>query len=64
MAIVYVYKEGEVSRRRVRTGRFVEDRVMVSEGLEPGEWVVTDGAKYITNDSRVNAVNLELRPEQ
>jgi RND family efflux transporter MFP subunit len=63
-AIVYVYSEGEVSRRRIRTGRMVEDRVMVSEGLESGEWVVTDGAKYITNDSRVNPVNLKLTPEQ
>jgi len=32
---------------------------MVSEGLKSGELVVTEGAKYILKDSRVNPVNLE-----
>jgi RND family efflux transporter MFP subunit len=57
-AIVYVYREGEVSRRRIRTGRIVGDLILVSEGLEAGELVVTEGAKYIMKDSRVNPVNL------
>jgi len=63
-AIVYVYKEGELSRRRIRTGRLVEDLVMVTEGLEPGELVVTEGAKYIREDSRISPVNLKLNEEQ
>ena len=58
-ASVFVFRNGEVSRRRIRTGRIVGDLIMVSEGLEPGELVVTEGAKYIMKDSRVNPVNLK-----
>jgi RND family efflux transporter MFP subunit len=58
-AFVYVYREGELIRRRIRTGRIVDDLIMVIEGLEPGELVVTEGAKYIREDSRVSPVNLE-----
>jgi RND family efflux transporter MFP subunit len=57
-ASVYVYKDGEVRKRRVRTGRIVDDLILVSEGLEPGELIVTEGAKYILKGSRVNPVNL------
>lgn len=63
-AIVYVYKEGELSRRRIRTGRIVDDLIMVTEGLEPGELVVTAGAKYIREDSRISPVNLKKIEEQ
>jgi len=63
-AIVFVYREGEPSRRRIRTGRIVDDLIMVVEGLEPGELVVTEGAKYIRDDSRVSPVNLEKTAEQ
>jgi membrane fusion protein (multidrug efflux system) len=63
-ASVYVYKEGELSRRSIRTGRIVDDMIMVTEGLEPGELVVTEGAKYIREDSRISPVNLKLNEEQ
>jgi multidrug efflux pump subunit AcrA (membrane-fusion protein) len=64
VAFVYIYLEGELSRRRIRTGRMVDDLIMVIEGLEPGELVVTEGAKYIRDDSRVSPVNLEKTAEQ
>ncbi|MEA3463231.1 MAG: efflux RND transporter periplasmic adaptor subunit [Bacteroidota bacterium] len=63
-AIVYVYREGEVSRRRVRTGRILGDLIVVSDGLESGELVVTEGAKYIMKDSQVSPVNLPETSEQ
>jgi len=63
-AIVYVYKNGELGRRRIRTGRIVDDLIMVTEGLEPGELVVTEGAKYIREDSQVSPVNLKKIEEQ
>jgi len=63
-ASVYVYRNGEVSRRRIRIGRIVGDQIMVMEGLEPGELVVTEGAKYILKDSRVNPVNLSEKTAQ
>jgi len=63
-AIVYVYKEGELSRRRIRTGRIVDDLIMVIEGIQPGELVITEGARYIREDSRISPVNLEKIVEQ
>ena len=63
-AIVYVYKDGELNRRRIRTGRIVEDLIMVIEGLEPGELVITEGARYVREDSRISPVNLKQNEEQ
>ena len=63
-ASVYVYNEGGLSTKRIRTGRIVDDMIMVTEGLEPGELVVTEGAKYIREDSRISPVNLKLNEEQ
>jgi len=63
-ASVYVYRDGEVSKRIIRTGRIVDDLILVIDGLESGELVVTEGAKYIREDSRVNPVNLEKNAEQ
>lgn len=63
-AIVYVYKDGEPSRRRIRTGRILDDMVVVSEGIEPGELVITEGARYIREDSRISPVNHEQNIEQ
>ena len=63
-ASVYVFRNGEVSKRRIRTGRMVGDQIMVSEGLEPGELVVTEGAKYIVKGSRVNPVNLTEKKDK
>jgi RND family efflux transporter MFP subunit len=63
-ASVYVYREGEVRRRRIITGRLVNDMILVPEGLEPGELVVTEGAKFIREDSRVQPVNLDKTSEQ
>jgi len=42
----------------------VDDLIMVTEGLEPGELVVTEGAKYIREDSQVSPVNLKKIEEQ
>jgi len=63
-ASVYVYKEGELSKRSIRTGRIVDDLIMVIEGLEAGELVVTEGAKYVREDSRISPVNLKKIEEQ
>jgi RND family efflux transporter MFP subunit len=64
LASVYVYRDGEVSRRKIRTGRIIGDMVIVTEGVEPGELVVTEGAKYIMKDSSVKVVNLDEIKEQ
>ena len=48
---------GTVSRRLLNTGRILGDRVVVLDGLEEGEWVVTEGAKFLRADMEVVAVN-------
>lgn len=63
-ASVYVFKDGELSRRTIRTGRILGDEMVVKEGLEAGELLVTEGARYIVKDSRVNPVNLSEFSEQ
>jgi RND family efflux transporter MFP subunit len=63
-AVVYIYKDGELSRRRIRTARIVGDKIMVLEGIESGELLVKEGAKYIRVDSRINPVNLHKFSEQ
>jgi RND family efflux transporter MFP subunit len=60
MAYVYIYSEGETEKRQVRTGMILGNQIVVSEGLNPGELVITEGAKYLLRDSRVNPVNLDV----
>jgi len=57
-AHVFIYDGGKASRRRIRTGTILNDRVVVLDGISEGELVITDGAKYLSRNSEVNAVNL------
>jgi multidrug efflux system membrane fusion protein len=52
-ARVFVYEEGSVKMRRVVTGSFLEDRVVIREGLKEGEQVVTEGARYLRSGMKV-----------
>ena len=63
-AHVFVYIEagdqddpsrGTVSKRLLNTGRILGDRVVVLDGLEKGEWIVTSGAKFLRADVAVRA---------
>lgn len=42
-----------VTRRPVTTGRFTDFGVLVPEGLEPGEWVVTAGVHQLRDGQQV-----------
>jgi multidrug efflux pump subunit AcrA (membrane-fusion protein) len=52
-AVVMVVAGDVVQRREVRVGRLVGERVEVLEGLRPGEWVVVDGASFVTAGDHV-----------
>ncbi len=52
-AVVMVVEGDVVQRREVRVGRLVGERVEVLEGLRPGEWVVVDGASFVTAGDHV-----------
>lgn len=63
LAHVFLFGEGQAIKRRVRTGAILNDRVVVLEGLQEGELVITEGARYVSEDGRVEAVNLKDIPE-
>lgn len=56
-AYVYTYEAGKVDRKRVKTGLILDDAVVVLEGLEEGDRVVTEGASYLSRDSKVHLVD-------
>ncbi len=57
LASVYVWKEDQAVRKRIRTGGIQQGRVVVVDGLNEGDLVVTDGAKFIRPGSQVHPVN-------
>jgi len=52
-ADVFVVRNDVAERRTVRTGAVTEDRVEVSQGLAPGDHVVTRGAFVLRHGDRV-----------
>ncbi len=58
VAVIYVHdpEEGVARRREITVGRIVAERVVVLEGLAPGEQVVTDGAAWLTDGHAVRVV--------
>ena len=71
-AHVFVYEEtgdpgdqqGTVSKRILKISRILGERVIVEDGLEKGEWIVTKGAKYLRADEKVLPLNREEREKQ
>jgi len=58
-AYVFIYDSGRASRRRIHTGTILNDRVVVLEGIREGELVITDGAKYVSDQDKVDALKLK-----
>jgi len=56
-AYVFVYENGKVNKRMVTIGSILDHMVVVKDGLEEAELVVTDGVKYLRPDSQVNLVD-------
>ena len=55
-AYVFVYKDGLAAKRNIRTGQILGNTVVVVEGLEKGEMVITEGAGYLKADMQVELV--------
>lgn len=61
-AHVFVYQEDvqnnqyRARKRNLKTGRILGDNVVVLEGLEEGELVITEGAKYLRANVEVEVV--------
>lgn len=52
-AQVFVVKDGTAELRKVRVARAVGDLSMISDGLEPGEKVITTGQLRVTSGGKV-----------
>ena len=52
---VWVVDEGsqKVTRRAVKTGKLTPVGIAITEGLKPGEWVVTAGVHSLREDQEV-----------
>jgi RND family efflux transporter MFP subunit len=58
-AYAFVYEQGMAIKRRLRIGTLLNEQVVVLDGLSEGELVITEGAKFLGHNERVNAVNLK-----
>ncbi len=56
-AFVFIYQEGKAGKRRIRTGTVLGEEVVILEGLQAGEEVITDGAKYLLDGAEVELVH-------
>jgi RND family efflux transporter MFP subunit len=54
--VFIVDAQGKAQRRSIRVAGFLDDLVLVAEGLKPGEKVVTSGAPYLRNGQIVTIV--------
>jgi len=63
-AHVYVVKNGKAVRQQVTTGILMGDGIIVREGLEAGDRVVTQGSSYLEQGTRVQVVNAHKGIEQ
>ena len=61
-AFIFIFKEGQVEKRMIRTGSILGEEVVVLEGLKEGEEVVTEGAKYLREGSEVEVIHAPQTP--
>jgi membrane fusion protein (multidrug efflux system) len=50
---VFLLRDSLVHRQKVTTGSQIRGQIIISEGLEPGDVIVTDGMKSLRDSSRV-----------
>jgi RND family efflux transporter MFP subunit len=63
-AFVFLIKNGKAEKRWIRTGDILGEEVVILEGLEEGEEVITEGAKYLREGMQVEIVSKPNMPEQ
>jgi len=53
---VFQYHDGSVTRRLIKTGDIVDSSIIVTEGLNAGDSVVTSGASFLFDGARVEVI--------
>ena len=59
---VFVAQDGKAVQRAVKTGDILGSSILVTEGLQPGEHVVTSGASFLYDGARIEVVPEASRP--
>lgn len=57
LQFVYVVDEGSVEKREVTIGRRIPGFVVIRDGLEPGEHVISEGTSKVRDGSRVEVIS-------
>jgi hypothetical protein len=53
---VYVVRDGAVTKRKIQTGQRQVGTVQVTAGLQPGEFVVTEGTQKLRDGATVEVI--------
>ena len=61
---VYVVQDGKVSKRKIQTGQRRVGSVQVTDGLKPGELVVTEGTQKLRDGASVTVVDSAAAPKR
>ena len=54
---VFVINGKKVSQQRIETGRSIKDMIIVTNGLKPGEQIVTEGVQKLRDNSPIAIAN-------
>ena len=60
--ILFVAKEGVAVQRRIRLGNAAGDKFVISDGVSPGELVITRGNEGLVDGKKIKIGNPALRP--
>jgi membrane fusion protein (multidrug efflux system) len=61
---VFVVQDGKVSKRKIRTGERAVGTVQVTDGLQAGEVVVTEGTQKLRDGASVSATEATTAPQR
>jgi len=54
-----VNKEMKAKKTEVKTGRFIDDKLLITDGLQQGQLIIAAGVSYIREDMLVRAITKE-----
>jgi membrane fusion protein (multidrug efflux system) len=61
---VYVVQDGKAGKRKIQTGQRSVGNVQVTDGLQPGELVVTEGTQKLREGASVEVVDSMATPKR
>jgi len=61
---VYVVQDGKASKRKIQTGQRAVGTVQVTDGLQAGEIVVTEGTQKLRDGTSVSVIEPTAAPKR